>query len=65
MFKTKDGKLFDPNRKFGTLEDDYLVYEKVTTSNYPQILPAEKYHKKVIENSPSPKKSWFIREHHC
>lgn len=65
LFKTKKGELYDPKKKFGTLDDDYLVFDEKTTTIYPHIKPVEDYHKDIIKKSPSPLKKWFIREHHC
>ena len=42
LYKDKDGKLFDPKKKFGVLGSNAKNYDNVTTV-YPVQLPAEHY----------------------
>ena len=58
------GEPFNPNKKFGVLENDYLVYDNVTSS-YPLNLPVDYYQRYVKTTIPSKKNpKWFIRPHH-
>lgn len=60
----KTGEPFNPIKKFGLLENDYLVYDKVTSS-YPLNLPTDYYQRYVKTTVPDKKdKKWFIRPHH-
>lgn len=61
-----EGKQFDPKRKFGTIDKDSLIYDKVTYS-YPANLPPEHYQKYIMDNLPKNENGngkWFIRPHH-
>jgi len=42
LFRETDGTLFNPEKKFGVIEDNSLIYDNVTTS-YPVNLPADYY----------------------
>ena len=58
------GEPFNPIKKFGLIESDYLVYDKVTSS-YPLNLPTDYYQRYIKETLPSKKTGkWFIRPHH-
>jgi len=58
------GEPFNPIKKFGMIENDYLVYDKVTSS-YPLNLPTDYYQRYIKTTIPSKKDGkWFIRPHH-
>lgn len=43
LFKDADGNVYNPSKKFGTIENDkVLIYENITSS-YPVNLPPEYY----------------------
>ncbi|CAI2379134.1 unnamed protein product [Moneuplotes crassus] len=67
LSKYKDpetGELYNPLKKFGVLEKDYLVYDNATTS-YPLNLPVDYYQRYVKSTIPKKKDGkWFIRPHH-
>jgi len=46
LYKDDHGNLYDPNKKFGEIQDDSLLYERVTSS-YPLNLPTDYYHKYI------------------
>jgi hypothetical protein len=61
-----DGSHFDPNKKFGIIEDDSLLYDNITTS-YPLNMPTDHYQKYISNNMPTKdggNGKWFIRPHH-
>ena len=61
---TESGEPFNPIKKFGFIEDDYLVYDNATSS-YPLNLPTDYYQRYVKSTVPSKKDGkWFIRPHH-
>jgi hypothetical protein len=61
---TETGEPFNPIKKFGLIENDYLVYDNVTSS-YPLNLPTDYYQRYIKSTIPSKKqKNWFIRPHH-
>lgn len=65
-FKDSEGKPFNPQKKFGVIEDEYLLYDNVTTS-YPLNLPTDYYQKYITDNMPKKESGngkWFIRPHH-
>jgi hypothetical protein len=58
------GAPFDPNKKFGVIQEDNLIYDRITSS-HPLNLPVD-YYAKYIQGT-VPKKEggkWFIRPHH-
>lgn len=61
------GQPFDPEKKFGVIEDEgKLVYDNITTS-YPMNLPTEQYQKYIMDSLPKKDQGngkWFIRPHH-
>lgn len=59
------GKQYDPDKRFGVIEDGtQLVYDNITTS-YELNLPPDYYLKYVQDNLPKDDaKKWFIRPHH-
>lgn len=67
MAKYKDtdtGEPFNPIKKFGRIDPDYLVYDNATSS-YPLNLPADYYQRYIKSTIPSKKDGkWFIRPHH-
>ena len=67
LFKDADGNVYNPSKKFGTIENDkVLIYENITSS-YPVNLPPEYYNKYIIDNIPKKEDGrgkWFIRPHH-
>lgn len=68
LFTDKEGKQFDPQRKFGVIDKDgeTLIYDDVTYS-YPVNMPPEFYQKFIMDNLPkneSGNGKWFIRPHH-
>ena len=65
FFKDKKGNFFDPNKKFGIIQDDSLLYGDITTS-YPLNLPADYYQKYIVGTLPTKdtQPKWFIRPHH-
>jgi len=46
LFKDNQGNLFDPQKKFGLIQDNSLIYDNVTSS-YPLNLPTDYYLKYV------------------
>ncbi|CAI2378759.1 unnamed protein product [Moneuplotes crassus] len=61
---TDTGEPFNPIKKFGLIDKDYLVYDNATSS-YPLNLPADYYQRYVKSTVPSKKDGkWFIRPHH-
>jgi hypothetical protein len=66
-YKDPEGKDFDPQKKFGIIEDENkLLYDNITTS-YPANLPTEHYQKYIMDNLPKKEAGngkWFIRPHH-
>lgn len=64
VFTGKDDKQFDPDKKFGTIEDGtQLIYDKITTS-YDVNLPPDYYLKYIQSQKPDVDTKWFIRPHH-
>lgn len=64
----KSGQQYDPDKRFGVIEDGtQLVYDNITTS-YDLNLPPDYYLKYVQDNMPARdeknSKPWFIRPHH-
>jgi hypothetical protein len=62
----EEGNRFDPRRKFGVIDKDYLIYDKVTYS-YPFNCPVEFYQRFIMDNLPKNEGGngmWFIRPHH-
>ena len=64
----KTGQQYDPDKRFGVIEDGtQLVYDNITTS-YDLNLPPDYYLKYVQDNMPARdeknSKPWFIRPHH-
>lgn len=57
--------MFDPNKKFGIIQDNSLLYGDITSS-YPLNLPTDYYQKYIISTLPSKdsQSKWFIRPHH-
>lgn len=57
---------FNPEKKFGIIESNSLLYDNVTTS-YPLNLPTDYYQKYITSQMPSKESGngkWFIRPHH-
>ena len=57
MAKYRDpntGEPFNPIKKFGLIEDDYLVYDNVTSS-YPLNLPTDYYQRYIKTTIPNKK----------
>jgi len=66
LFIDEEGQPFNPKKKYGTIQDEVLIYDNVTSS-YPAILPTEHYHKYIMDNLPKKEDGngkWFIRPHH-
>lgn len=65
FFKDQSGKLFDPTKKFGMIEDgNQLVYDNLTTS-YVLNLPPEYYIKMIQQQLPAKdNQKFFIKPHH-
>jgi hypothetical protein len=66
LFRDADGNLFNPEKKFGMIEPESLIYDNVTTS-YPLNLPTDYYQKYISQNMPQKEGGngrWFIRPHH-
>ena len=62
----KTGKQYDPDKRFGVIEDgNQLIYDNITTS-YSLNLPPDYYLKYVQDHLPSKddNQKWFIRPHH-
>ena len=61
----KTGKLYDPNKKFGTISPEKeLIYDNVTSS-YQVNLPTDYYRNYVQDSLPNKDAAkWFIRPHH-
>ena len=61
----KSGKTYDPDKRFGIIQDgSQLVYDNITTS-YDLNLPPDYYLKHIQDSMPSKDdKKWFIRPHH-
>jgi len=61
----KTGKQYDPDKRFGLIEDgSQLVYDNITTS-YALNLPPDYYLKYIQDAMPNKDdKKWFIRPHH-
>ena len=51
FFKSNDGESFNPNAKFGSIENDYTEYEPHMTK-YEAVLPTEFYAKTINEQNP-------------
>ena len=51
LFRDADGNLFNPEKKFGMIEPESLIYDNVTTS-YPLNLPTDYYQKYISQNMP-------------
>ena len=65
LFRDENGE-FDPNKKFGIIEDGSLLYDNVTTS-YPLNLPVDYYQRYITQTMPTKEQGngkWFIRPHH-
>lgn len=61
---TETGEPFNPIKRFGRIDPDYLVYDNATSS-YPLNLPADYYQRYIKSTIPSKKDGkWFIRPHH-
>lgn len=57
---------FNPEKKFGIIESNSLIYDNVTTS-YPLNLPTDYYMKYIQQTMPTQQAGngkWFIRPHH-
>lgn len=64
LYVDKEGKEFDPERKFGVIEGESLIYDRITTS-YPVNLPPDYYLKHIQKEQPKKEDGkWFIRPHH-
>ena len=64
LYVDRDGKEFDPERKFGVIEGESLIYDRITTS-YPVNLPSDYYLKHIQKEQPKKEDGkWFIRPHH-
>lgn len=64
FFKDSQGNPFDPNKKFGIIQDNSLIYDNVTSS-YPLNLPTDYYQKYIQSTLPAKDGTkWFIRPHH-
>lgn len=61
----KTGKQYDPDKRFGVIQDgSQLIYDKITTA-YEVNLPPNYYLKYINDAMPSKdEKKWFIRPHH-
>ena len=61
----KTGKQYDPDKRFGLIEDGtQLIYDNITTA-YEVNLPPSYYLKYVQDAMPNKDdKKWFIRPHH-
>jgi len=60
----KTGKQYDPDKRFGLIEDGtQLVHDNITTS-YELNLPPDYYLKYVQDSMRIDDKKWFIRPHH-
>ena len=42
LFRDADGNIFNPEKKFGIIEDNSLIYDNITTA-YPVNLPTDYY----------------------
>ena len=65
-FKDANGEQYNPDKKFGIIEGNSLIYDNVTTS-YPLNLPTDYYQKYINQNMPTKESGngkWFIRPHH-
>ena len=61
------GQPFDPNKKFGIIEDENRLISDNITTTYPVNLPTDSYQKYIMENLPKKETGngkWFIRPHH-
>lgn len=61
-----DGQYFDPNKKFGIIEDDALLYDNITSS-YSLNMPTDHYQAYITQKLPTKEAGngkWFIRPHH-
>lgn len=63
IYRDTVGKEYNPNKRFGNINEDYLLYGRATSS-YGANLPTEYYHEFVKDNVPKKEKKWFIRPHH-
>jgi hypothetical protein len=67
VFTNKENcKMFDPKKKFGTIDgENTIMYENVTTA-YPANLPVDMYQDYIMKTLPKKEKGepWFIRPHH-
>lgn len=67
FYRDPQGNLYDPQKKFGIIQDNSLIYENVTTS-YPLNLPTDYYQKYIQSTLPGKDAAgtnlWFIRPHH-
>ena len=60
----RDGKVYDPKKKFGIIDDQSLIYDNITSS-YPLNLPTQYYQDHVRRNLPKKEDGeWYIRPHH-
>ena len=64
LYRDGQGNMFDPNKKYGVIMDQALLYDNITSS-YPLNLPTD-YYQKYIQSTMPGKESgkWFIRPHH-
>ena len=61
---TETGEPYNPIKKFGFIDQDYLVYDNATSS-YPLNLPVDYYQRYIKSTIPNKKDGkWFIRPHH-
>lgn len=65
FYRDTAGGYYDPQKKFGLIQDNSLIYDNVTTS-YPLNLPTDYYSKYIFGTLPTKDsgKKWFIRPHH-
>jgi len=63
FYKSKEGEMYDPKTKFGTLEKDYTEYDPHMTK-YEAVLPSDYYMNTINKQSPIKKDQWFLRPHH-
>jgi hypothetical protein len=67
FYRDTSGNYYDPQKKFGIIQDDSLIYDNVTTS-YPLNLPTDYYQKYIQSTLPGKDAAgtnlWFIRPHH-
>lgn len=65
FYRDTQGNYYDPQKKFGMIQDNSLLYDNVTTS-YPLNLPTDYYMKYIQSTLPAKDTAtkWFIRPHH-